>query len=146
MSLAARAELCAKLIFQDESQKSDLMNPEVTQTQLIALLLDIVGKGHTLEITAVKSDHHDDSALGLHCHFNGYAADCWPLNTYTPGDYMDAGTHDFRQFLVDASQSQWLFQIGLAGSADTPANHTAAGATCFSDDGGDHIHFGANGP
>jgi hypothetical protein len=147
MSLAARASLCNRLIFQNDSQRTDLLNPDKTQTQLIALLIGLLDRGHYLEITAVRTDHSDDSALGLHCHANGYAADCWPLASATAADYLDASTQAFRSFLEDVSDSAWLFQVGLVGDgADSAANFAAAGRTAFQDDGGPHIHLGANGP
>ena len=144
MSLAARQYLVSKLVFQHESQKQDLLNPAVTKTELIALLLDMVHAGLILEITAVKSDHHDDSNLGYLCHFNGFCADCWPLADSTPGNYLDANDPRFQSFLRVASQSVWLHQIGLAGSAWTHANEDAAGKSSFQDDGGDHVHLGAS--
>lgn len=148
MSLEARQGLVASplTLFQRDSQRSDLLDPSLTQTQLIALLIELVTKGYAIEFTAIRSDHHDDSALGLHCHANGYCADLWPLNTPTAGDYMDANDKRFGQFLFDASNSMWLYQIGLAGEADTLRNRGCAGRTVFEDDGGDHIHLGANGP
>ena len=147
MSIAARQSLCDRLVFQADSQRADLMDSAMTQTQLIALLLDLaVGKRWNLEVTAVRSDHHDDSALGLHCHANGYCADLWPLRSAKPGDYLDAGDVLFQDFLADAAESSWLYQIGLAGSAFTSANMHYAGSTAFEDDGADHVHLGANGP
>ena len=119
------------------------MNPSLTQTQLIALLLDLVNAGFHMEITAVRTDHSDDSALGEHCHANGYCADLWPLGSSTPGDYLDATNPYFQQFLEAAAASPWLYQIGLAGSAWTASNAAAAGPTVFQDDGQDHIHLGA---
>ena len=50
----------------------------------------------------------------------------------------------FQKFLEDVSKNQYLYQIGLAGSADIAINHTAAGSTVFSDDGGDHVHIGSS--
>jgi hypothetical protein len=144
--MQARADLVSRLVFQDASQKSDLLNPNLTQTQLIALLLGLAQAGWHMEITAVRSDHHDDSALGLHCHANGYCADLWPLASFAPGDYLDAGSQEFREFLEAAARSSWLYQIGLGGSADTQENATAAGPTYFADDGADHVHLGADGP
>ncbi|HEX3670249.1 MAG TPA: hypothetical protein VHT92_00960 [Candidatus Cybelea sp.] len=147
MSQEARQELVNLLVFQSPVEKGDLLDPNRTQTQLIALLLDLAkGKGWHIEITAVRTDHHDDSALGLHCHANGYAADCWPLASATPGNYLDAGDPRFASFLRDAAASSWLYQIGLAGSAYTAANMAAAGSNAFQDDGADHVHLGANGP
>ena len=147
MSQQARQELVNLLVFQSSTEKGDLLDPNRTQTQLIALLLDLAkNHGWHIEVTAVRTDHHDDSSLGLHCHANGYAADCWPLASATPGNYLDAGDSRFQQFLKDAAASSWIFQIGLAGSAYTSANMGAAGQTAFKDDGADHVHLGANGP
>lgn len=146
MSLLVRDSLSKQLVFQDESQKSDILNPLLTQTGLIAMLQYLVDKGHHLEITAVKSDHHDDSALGLHCHFNGYCVDLWPLGSATPGDYLDATNPYFQTFLKDVAASPVLYQIGLAGSAVTSGNIAAAGPTYFQDDGGDHVHIGCTNP
>jgi hypothetical protein len=144
MSMQARQKLVDSLIFQDGIQATDIMDPSKTKTQLIALLLELVDKGWHLEVTAVKSDHHNDSALGEYCHYNGYCADVWPLNSATPGDYIDASSPKFQQFLRDAATSPWLHQIGLVGDgADSPENFAAAGPTAFQDDGGAHIHLGA---
>ena len=145
MSLEARQALVASpnTFFQAASQRTDLENPATTQTGLIALLTELVAKGHCIEFTAIKTDHHDDSALGERCHFNGYCADLWPLASATAGDYLDAGDPRFQAFLRDVSASTWLYQVGLAGSAWTSGNAVAAGDTVFHDDGADHIHCGA---
>jgi hypothetical protein len=142
VSIAAREALCNRLVFQRDSQRSDLMDPNLTQTGLIALLLDVTA-GTTWEVTAVRSDHHDDSALGEHTHANGYCLDGWPLNSKTPGDYMNANTLVFDKALRAASGSAWLYQIGLAGSAWSDEAVQNAGPTAFHDDGADHIHLGA---
>jgi hypothetical protein len=148
MSAQARSLLVTSpsVFFQNDSQRSDLLSVTTTQTELIALLLELVAKGHILEFTAIKSDHHDDSALGVHCHFNGYCADVWPLASQKAGDYLDASDARFQAFLRDVSVSPWLYQIGLVGDgADSAANFEAAGPTAFQDDGGPHVHLGANG-
>lgn len=147
MSYEARAALVRSknTVFQADSQRADLLDQSKTQTQLIALLLELVNKGHIIEFTAIKSDHHDDSGLGRHCHYYGFAADCWPLHSTEPGDYIDATDPKFAAFLADVRQSVWLHNIGLAGSADIACNQSAAGPTCFSDGGADHIHLAANG-
>jgi len=145
MSLEARQALVDSpfTIFQAESQRTDLLDPAMTQTGLIALLGGLVAKQYFILFTAIRSDHHDDSALGLHCHANGYCADCWVNNSASAQDYADAMAPRFEIFLESAAASPWIFQIGLAGSAWTPTNVAAAGETCFEDDGGDHIHLGA---
>lgn len=144
MSQQARDDLVVHLVFQDETQKSDLESETLTQTTLIALLQELVAKDWNIEITAVRTDHHDDSALGLHSHANGYCVDCWPLADATPGNYLDASDPRFQQFLADCATAPYLFQIGLAGSADTYANRVAAGHTVFEDTGADHVHLGSS--
>lgn len=149
MSQEARNALVdsKNIFFQRESQRTDLENIQYTQTGLIAALTWLcIEKNYPIEITAIKSDHHDDSALGEHCHFNGYCADLWPLNSQNPGDYMDASDGRFVIFLRDLAACPFLYQIGLAGSADTPTNQSAAGVTCFSDSGDDHVHLGVQNP
>ncbi len=150
MSIQARDQLVNghETVFQRNSQRIDLLNPSLTQTQLIALLLELTAKGHILLFTAVRSDHHDDSGLGrppafIGTHAHGWAADCWLLNSTAPTDFVDADDARFQRFLADAAASPWLHQIGLAGSADIAANRAAAGSTVFSDDGADHVHLGA---
>jgi hypothetical protein len=145
MSQAARDALIASPLtfFQDDTQRADLDDVDTTQTGLIALLSELVAKGHAIEFTAVKTDHRDDSALGEHCHFNGYCADLWPLASATAGDYLDAGDPRFQAFLRDVATSPYLYQVGLAGTAWTSANAVAAGGTVFHDDGADHVHLGA---
>jgi hypothetical protein len=142
VSIQARQELIKKLVFQKDSQRSDLLDPALTQTSLIALLLD-VARYFTVEITAIRSDHHDDSALGPHSHAAGYAVDLWPLRSYKASDYVDADDQSFRLFLQTVARCPWLAQIGLAGSADTLENRLSSGSTVFGDSGGDHVHLGA---
>jgi hypothetical protein len=150
MSIAARAELCTRLMFQRDSQKEDLMNPAMTNTALIAGLLELTNN-FEIVITAVRSDHHDDGPYG---HAGGFAADLWVNDSANPTDYADAGSLTMQRFLRNVGQSEWVWQVGLAGSADTPENRAATGLpyeswnapkTVFSDDGADHIHFGVDG-
>lgn len=152
MSLQARKQLVSQLVFQDPKvQEDDLLRvapaPGVlfhgTQTQLIALLLGLIIKGHHIEITVVQTHHGND---GPHGHAGGYAVDCWPLASAKAGDYINASTEAFRAFLKDAAASPWLYQIGLLGDgADSEENFAAAGHTAFQDHGaGPHVHLGAN--
>lgn len=151
MSQQARQMLVSQLFFQDPSKQTDLLRVAPsrdakfhgTQSQLIALLLELVQKGHHLEITMVQTGHHDD---GPHGHAGGYAVDCWPLATPKGGQYMKASTSAFRRFLKDAAASPWLHQIGLLGDgADSKENFAAAGPTAFQDQGdGAHVHLGAH--
>ncbi len=137
------------LLFQADSQRRDLINESSTRSELVALLTFLVKRGHVIEITAIKADHHDDSSLGVAplcegTHAHGWAADCWPLASHTAGDYLDAAHPRFQAFLFDCARAPYLKQIGLAGSAWTPANRHASGATVFEDGGGDHAHLGTH--
>ncbi len=147
MSAQARKALVSHpgLVFQRSSQRDDLLDPNKTQTELIALLLELLSHGHSIELTAVRSDHHDDHCLGRHSHSNGFAADGWFLATHEPGDYLDARNPQFEEGIECVAHSAWREQIGLAGSADIPVNQRAAGSAYFPDQGADHIHLSAKG-
>ena len=131
-------------VFQRDSQRQDLRDPSVTKTELIALLIELIQKGHIILFTAIKSDHHADNDLGFHTHENGFCADVWPLNSTEATDFVNANESKMTDFLADGARSSWLYQIGLAGTADTVLDRSAAGSTVFSDDGADHIHLGTN--
>lgn len=146
MSLAVRQALVDplnhRLIFQDETkQKPDLLNPSVTKSDLIALLMMITSY-YPIEVTAVKSDHHDDGT-GPGLHWCGGALDGWPLNSYKSGDYMDQNSAQFRSFLAKLAASPYCYDIGLGGSAYTPANLAACVGKGFQDAPVDHVHLGS---
>lgn len=151
MSVQARQALVrsANTIFQHDSQRHDLLDSTATSTELIAALTYVcITKGHAVEFTAIRADHHPDGYLNPaaghhHTHQAGDAADFWPLASARAGDYLDAEDPRFQTFLRDLAAAPFRYQIGLAGSADTAANRAAAGPSVFPDDGGDHIHFGA---
>jgi hypothetical protein len=142
-TLATRLWVASHLVFQDSGpQKSDVLSiAHGAQTELIAFLEHMIKCGHHIEVTAIRSDHSCDG-MGVGYHYQGWAIDCWPLNSTRPGDYMSVDTHEFRQFLVDAIAGPFYFQTGLGGSANTVVNQFAAGAAWFPDNDEDHIHFG----
>ena len=150
MSIEARQAIVqsSRTFFQVDSQRSDLLDPNITQTQLIAFLTHILAQGWAIEFTAICSDHHDDSCLTSppYCgtHAKGWAVDCWPLNTPKAGDYMDAGDPHFQKFLSQAMNAPFYMQTGLGGSANTGANQVAAGGAWFPDSDADHVHFGTH--
>ncbi len=136
-----------------DSQRSDLLDEGKTDSNLVALLEYLIDRGHAIGVTACVSDHHDDSALNptpphVGTHAGGFAVDCWPLNTATAGDWVPAD--GLKPFLADAAAFPGIYQIGLAGTADTEANREATGLPyevperpdCFSDSGDDHLHLG----
>lgn len=158
MSIEARQRIVrsTNVIFTNDSQKSDLLNVNCVRTEVIALLIDLITKGHILEITAIKSDHHDDSGLGKYCHAHGAAFDCWPLihrGMPGPSTWAAAESPQMITLIRDAYASKWRAQVGLAGSADNPILLAAAGFitypenfTLFRDTGDDHVHIGAQFP
>lgn len=132
------------LIFRSDQQKTDLLNPGITCYGLVLYLTDLcINKGYYIEVTAIKSDHSNDSSLGVHCHFFGWCIDCWPLNSATEGNYMLPDSPEMLKFLHDAGVDVNRWQIGEAGTAWTHAEAIAAGSSVFHDDGADHIHLGA---
>lgn len=145
MSIDARKALVEHphTIFRSQSQRDDLLDPNKTQTTLIAMLTDLVNKGHIILFTAVRSDHGDDSGLGFHCHAHGFCADTWPLASPRDGDYLESSDPRFVRFCHDAGFDTYDHQVGLAGSAWTHADVIAAGSGVFHDDGADHVHLGA---
>lgn len=150
------------LIFQNDQHRLDLLKEGVrgqtysgTQTELIAFLAEMLKLGHIIETTMIQTGHHDDGPKG---HAGGNGCDCWPLASATPGDYLEATDPRFAQFLFDAGKSEWRYQIGLVGDgADSDQNFHYAikgcvqegnfvyGLSVFQDDGGAHVHLGANG-
>jgi hypothetical protein len=142
-TLATRLWVASRLVYQDTGpQKSDVLSiSHGAQTELIAFLEYMLKRGHLLEATAIRSDHSCDG-IGVGYHYQGWAIDCWPLNSSNPGDYMDQFSHNFRQFLKDAIDGPFYFQTGLGGSANIEANQIAAGHGWFADNTEDHVHFG----
>lgn len=169
MSIEARESLVknSHLIFQPgsyyDAMQEDLLaigTPGTTytgtQTTLIALLQYLIDKGHILELTMVQTGHHDD---GVNGHAGGCAADCWPLESSTEGDWLDAGDQRFQQFLYDIGKFAEAYQTGMVGDgSDSDTNfHYAAkgyqergayvdGVSTFQDSGGAHVHMGAKQP
>lgn len=170
MSLAARQALVihphlffSPSVVDPEKIKGDLLRdgqPGVeysgTQTTLIALLQELLDKGHIVELTIAQTGHHDDGICG---HAGGDAVDCWPLASARAGDWLDSSDPRFKQFLYDIGKSQYARQTGLVGDgADSSDNfHYAskgyqergvyvAGVSTFQDGGGSHVHAGAVAP
>jgi hypothetical protein len=149
MSQAARDHLAQLVVFRGAAQRADILSDAQTQTQLIAMLLDITAAAQALGcfilLTMVRNGHGDD---GPHGHFGGYAADGWLLKSKNDGQYVDATDPRFAQWLKRCAASPWTRQLAVAGSAYTPANIAACGSK-YVDDGphpateDDHVHWGS---
>jgi hypothetical protein len=152
MSIEARQAVVnsPNTFFQIESCRTDLLDPALTDTNLIALSQHLLDAGYAFEYTMVRTGHRDDGKKG---HFGGLAFDFWPLKTATAGDWLDAGDPRFQAFLACIASFKGLYQLGLAGTADTPQNAKATGLPyndfsadpcAFSDEGADHVHAGVH--
>lgn len=136
------------IVYSDPSQKSDLLDDTKTNTYLIEGLRVLCIENNVIwGLTAVHDDHHDDSDLNptpphTGTHAGGFAADGWPMNSRTSGDWIDANDPKFQAVLKIAATLPNLHQIGLAGEAVTDANLHASGPTVFVDTGADHVHIG----
>ncbi|GAC1422374.1 MAG: hypothetical protein NVSMB64_30820 [Candidatus Velthaea sp.] len=138
MSLAIRQEVEHAVRIQNRIAAGDLLSAAITQTDLIALLARAVlppedgGLGYKLLLTAIRSDHGDDSALGPHSHAAGYAVDCWPQDE-----------SQLEEFIEDmALKNRWVVKIGLGGSSRRLLTTLDFGdAIVFEDNDSDHVHL-----
>ena len=149
MSIQLRTEVATSpsMIYRSNMQQQDIMNPQATQTQLIAMLFYLLQHGATLEVTSVRADHDDDLFLNPtppHCgtHAGGWAIDCWPLSEPKEGAYLDPAEEQFAHFLRLLAGAPFLRQIGLGGSSFTAMDMISAGITAFENSPQDHVHIG----
>ena len=146
-------EATQKADFLKEAQPGKLFSG--TTSQLVALVLEQLDKGHILQATMVQTGHHDDGPRG---HAGGNGMDYWPLATPKQSDWLDASDPRFAQLLEDVGHSQWTFQEGMTGDGSDSAENFhyaekgfickgayAPGVSVFEDGGGAHLHMGANG-
>jgi len=153
VSIGARIALVrpgGDLLFQQNIHRLDLLNPARTQTQLIALIEHMVDRGHVLEVTMVRTGHHDDghndpsgNPQGIGSHWFGWAVDFWFNRSKRLGDWMDVGEPGFMTGLRDLRLAPYLDQIGMTSDAHNDATVAAAGPRSFLDSGGSHLHAGA---
>jgi hypothetical protein len=135
VSIETRTWVCNRLTFTDDTQKSDLMNPDLTTTELIAFLQELltarfgvwIGK---LEVTAVRSDH--PSIDGPDGHNGGNAIDLAQIV-----DEAD------RHLIEDIQACEGAKGIGLGGpyqAYSVACGGYNAGSKLFEDNGTDHLH------
>ena len=154
MSQEARELLTQYAYIVDADAKNDFMDESVTNTSLIAcvslyvLPKSLKGLSIPLGFTAIKTDHHDDHTLGELCHFNGYAADCWPLIAYAHYTWSDVDSEQMRDFMASLASgtNPYLRQVGLGGSVAKYLTTLDWKIQVFPDGDEDHIHLGSTGP
>lgn len=133
-----RINVAARVQCADDTIRPDILNPEMTQDNLIRLLdrltapADKNGLGYRVLITSLRRDHGNDANLGPHGHAHGFAVDLWPVDE-----------SEMQQFLQNcATNNRWVTKIGLGGSAQDFADKFDAGATVvFNDNSSDHVHL-----
>lgn len=137
MSIEVREWVCTQLSFQRDSQQTDLLNPSLTTTELIAFLQELllirngIWQNHALIVTAVRSDHL--SYDGPNGHAGGNAI-----------DFSQNGPDDAKEHLVrDCQACDGAKGIGLGGPfqevADACGGYNPQ-SKLFQDNDTDHIH------
>jgi hypothetical protein len=132
-----------ELAFNDPLAHADLDDPDKTDTFVIAALLDLQQRQkHRILITAVRSDHSDDSCLGADAHAFGKSVDCYHADWATVGD------DKIVDVITALIYNPYVWSIGLGGF---PAQYLqrfqelAAKVDdriiVFQDNGEDHVHF-----
>ena len=136
MSIAARQAVCDALNFSDDTQRSDLMTPALTSTELIAFLQELLGmRGgvwrHKLTVTAVRSDHPTPD--GPNGHEGGNAID------FVETEVGNAPVH----LIGDVQACPDARGIGLGGYYQDFAEDFggySASTKLFEDNSSSHIH------
>lgn len=142
MSQEARQELVdnPKLSFRNASQKSDLLDANLTNTYLVAMLQKLLDTcAEPIELLAVRSDHPTED--GAWEHSGGCAADLYPTNWQ--GREQEACV----AVMKAQSENEYCEQFGAGGVTQQwvsyvtwPSPPSGVGFT-FNDNDLDHLHF-----
>lgn len=141
MSIETRTQLIQnpKLSFTDETQESDLLNPDLTNTWLIQMLSTLLEDSlEPIMITAVRSDHPTSDSSWSHS--GGLAVDCYPKNWQ--GREQEAVVNVFRALV----KNPYLWAVGLGGITQqwqTYVTWPTENFVIFEDNAADHLHIGA---
>jgi hypothetical protein len=143
MSSVTRHNVCLELSFNDPLAHADLDDPNKTDTYVIAALQDLQQRQkHRILITAVRSDHDDDSCLGADAHAFGKSVDLWHADWATVGD------DKIVDVITALLNNPYVWSVGLGGSAAQYLQKFQALAAkidsrliVFQDNGSDHVHF-----
>jgi hypothetical protein len=133
---------------QNDVAQRDLLDPHLTQDDLIALLQRCVlpahedGLAYKLLLTSIHSDHGDDSALGPHGHARGFAVDIGTVNGVDVGN--NEATKTFVRDMIGNNTK--VTKVGTIGAIVSDAALSALannkGVVLFEDEGtGPHVHL-----
>lgn len=141
MSQQAREWVVSQLAFQRDSEKADLLDESLTNTDLIGALTIAARTfgGGAILVTSVRTDHGDDSHLGPHGHSEGFAVDVWPQGAGGPifvGELIHNNPFVTKIGLGGAAQG-WIEDAVWAGRDVIVIN----GTVIFRDNSTPHVHI-----
>lgn len=135
MSIETRTWVCSQLAYTDNTQQSDLMNPNLTTTELIAFLVELLyarggaWQNKNILVTAVRTDHPTQD--GPDGHSGGNAID-FADNNGAPG-----------HLLADVQSCEQAKGIGCGGEYQQYAaalGGYSAQSKLFEDNSTNHVH------
>jgi len=140
MSTKARQELITKLSFTDNTQRSDLLDANMTNTWLIQMLDTLVEDliGEPITILAARTDHPTPD--GAWAHSGGLAVDLYPKNWQ--GREQESVVNVFKAI----AKNPYAWVIGFGGVTQQWQSYVTwptENFVAFNDNNSDHIHLGA---
>lgn len=153
MSIETRQKLVSdsRLVFQRDSQRTDLLDSAMTNTWLIEFLMKLLDEaGHPILVTALYTDHHPGTLHHPTDGTPGRAVDCWNADWATVGDDKCVDVMKAAAKISEGEQP-FLVEVGLSGDAARLQGQVDWGPTynVFVEDWGDsneHLHFGVGTP
>jgi hypothetical protein len=115
MSTETRQKLVdhPRLVLANHSQRAQLLDPQLTNTWLIQLMLSIVqSTGTPLLVTAINTDH----SPGTYHNPSGRAFDGWNANWASAGDDKVRDILEVASWISQSFKPQ-LVEVGLSGAS-----------------------------
>lgn len=147
MSIETRQKLVddPRLVLTHQSQRADLLDPDLTDTWLVQFLLTLIETaGHPIMVTAINSDH----APGTY-HGDARGVDLWHADWAAVGDEKVVDVMLAARD-IDCAGEPALVEVGLSGDAARMQSYvTFCCPNVFVEDWGDgneHLHFAVGTP
>lgn len=130
-----REAVVKKLTLQRDSQRTDLLDVNRTNTWLIQALMELLNGPRPILITAVRADHSPGSLHG-----EGLACDLWHA------DWASVGDQKITDVMKTISGITCVRSVGLAGGAKNYKTWVTwpSWQSVFNDNDVDHIHIGVS--
>jgi hypothetical protein len=135
-----------RLVLSNDSQRADLLDPNLTDTWLVEFLLQLINtQAHPILVTAINTDHDPGTYHEL-----GRGVDLWNADWEQIGDNAIVDVLDAAA-MIGTDGSPTLVEVGLSGTAAEYAAYVAwpMTATVFVESYGDeneHVHFAVGTP